>query len=258
MTKREALHITVTAGEILLRNGAEIFRVTETISRILRAFGIADHDVYVISNAVLISIDEKSNDGCFALRTIESPQVHLGRIAAVNELSRSIEENPNRTDYQGYLQILGECSTIPLFPNWLRALAGGVGSGAFCYLMGSGAMNAFAAFICGLVLQIFLAHYGSNKLSPFMPTILGAALVSTLAVMISAIFPALSLDYIIIGSILTLVPGVALTTSIRDFFSGDFLSGTIHMIDALLTGVCIAVGVGITIQIWQLIAGGLA
>lgn len=42
-----------------------------------------------------------------------------------------------------------------------------------------------------------------------------------------------------------LVPGIALTTSIRDFFNGDYLSGAIHMIDAVLTAFCIAAGVGI-------------
>ena len=49
-----------------------------------------------------------------------------------------------------------------------------------------------------------------------------------------------------------LVPGVALTTSIRDFFSGDYLSGSIHLIDALLTAVCIAAGVGVAMKIFIL------
>lgn len=42
-----------------------------------------------------------------------------------------------------------------------------------------------------------------------------------------------------------LVPGIALTTSIRDFFNGDYLSGAIHMIDAILTAFSIAVGVAL-------------
>ena len=38
-----------------------------------------------------------------------------------------------------------------------------------------------------------------------------------------------------IGALMPLTPGVALTMSIRDFISGDYLSGTIRLIDALLT-----------------------
>lgn len=39
-----------------------------------------------------------------------------------------------------------------------------------------------------------------------------------------------------------LVPGIAFTTAIRDIYNADYLSGTIHLLDALITAVCIAVG----------------
>ena len=49
-------------------------------------------------------------------------------------------------------------------------------------------------------------------------------------------------DKIIIGAIMPLVPGIAFTTAIRDIYNADYLSGTIHLLDALITAVCIAVG----------------
>ena len=64
-------------------------------------------------------------------------------------------------------------------------------------------------------------------------------------------------DKIVIGDIMPLVPGVALTTSIRDLFNGDYLSGAIHLLDALLTAMCIAVGVGSMIILYQYIPGGV-
>ena len=63
-------------------------------------------------------------------------------------------------------------------------------------------------------------------------------------------------DKIVIGDIMPLVPGIALTTSIRDFFNGDYLSGTIHIIDAVLTAFSMAVGVGAVITIFRLVTGG--
>ena len=63
-------------------------------------------------------------------------------------------------------------------------------------------------------------------------------------------------DKVIIGGIIPLVPGVALTTGIRDLFGGDYLSGGIRLMDALLTGMCIAIGVGAMIKIFQLLGGG--
>lgn len=52
------------------------------------------------------------------------------------------------------------------------------------------------------------------------------------------------------------MPGVALTTSIRDFLNGDYLSGTIRMIDAFLIGGCIAIGVGAVVMLYFNFAGG--
>ena len=64
------------------------------------------------------------------------------------------------------------------------------------------------------------------------------------------------MDKIIIGSIIRLVPGVALTNSIRDFFHGDYLSGAIRMLDAFLIGGCIAVGVGFVVRGLSMLTGG--
>ena len=58
-----------------------------------------------------------------------------------------------------------------------------------------------------------------------------------------ALLLALSASWVIIGGIVPMVPGVTFTTSIREFFNGDYLSGVIHCISAVLTAVCIALGV---------------
>ena len=48
---RKALELAGHAGCILLKNGAEIFRVQETMTRILCAYGVTDNNVYVIQTA---------------------------------------------------------------------------------------------------------------------------------------------------------------------------------------------------------------
>ena len=84
----------------------------------------------------------------------------------------------------------------------------------------------------------------SIKPSKFIVNILGSSFVTILSLLCSTIGIPVLYDKVIIGAIMPLVPGIALTTSIRDLFNGDYLSGTIHLMDALLTAFCIAVGVG--------------
>ena len=66
------------------------------------------------------------------------------------------------------------------------------------------------------------------------------------------------LNFMIIGSMMPLVPGVAFTVAIRDAADGDYISGTVRMIDALLVFICIAIGVGMGIAVLNSLTGGAA
>ena len=53
---------------------------------------------------------------------------------------------------------------------------------------------------------------------------------------------AATMDSIIMGNIMLLIPGLALTTSIRDVITGDTVAGLMGICDALLKAFAIAVG----------------
>ena len=94
------------------------------------------------------------------------------------------------------------------------------------------------AFIAGALLNMVLKKFSQRKTSKFITNIFGSALVTLVSLITFSIGLPVLYDKIIIGAIMPLVPGIALTTSIRDFFNGDYLSGAIHMIDAVLTAFC--------------------
>ena len=73
----------------------------------------------------------------------------------------------------------------------------------------------------------------------------------------AALGVAANLDQVIIGGIIPLVPGMVLTTSFRDFANGDYLSGTIRIMDALLVAGSIAVGVGAVFAVRAALTGGV-
>ena len=93
--------------------------------------------------------------------------------------------------------------------------------------------------------------------SDLISNIVGSAFVTFASLFVLHLGLPVLQDKIVIGDIMPLVPGVALTTSIRDLFNGDYLSGAIHLLDALLTAMCIAVGVGSMIILYQYIPGGV-
>jgi hypothetical protein len=87
---KEILTLAVETGDALLRNGAEVYRVEDTVLHILKAYEITDCDVYVLSNGIFASANENKEDACSMIRHVPLGSTHLGRIAALNQLSREI------------------------------------------------------------------------------------------------------------------------------------------------------------------------
>lgn len=253
MDNKRVLELAVMAGEVLLHNGGEIFRVQETMIRIAEAYHADSFHVYVISNGIFASVDEQGEVHSTEIRHVPLSPVHLGRVDAVNTLSREIAAG-SCSMAQAFRR-LEEIKGIPYKREWLQVLASGVGSACFCYIFGGNPEDSLTSFLSGSLLWIFILFAGRKGLSKIITNILGSTLVTLCGLLFFQAGMGTHMDKIIIGSIIPLVPGVPLTSSIRDFLNSDYLSGTIRLIDAVLIACCIATGVGFTLKLFTLMTG---
>ena len=60
----------------------------------------------------------------------------------------------------------------------------------------------------------------------------------------------------VIGSIIPLIPGVPFTNGIRDLVDGDYIAGSVRLLDAMLAVLCVAIGVGIVFIAYHRLWGG--
>lgn len=250
------MQLSALMGELLLKNGGEIYRVQDTLHRVIDACGFPNHSVYVISNGLFIAINEGQPDACTSLRHIPAASVNLSMIAEINQISRDICSGT--LDRDSAYQRLLECASPPRDKKWVMILACAFGSAGFSVLFGGSLLDGAAAWIVGFFLQIFLYLLQDHKVTRFPSNIIAAFFVTILSALFVATPVPLTFNLVVIGSIIPLVPGYSFNTSIREFFNGDYLSGLIHMIDAIMLAFCIAIGVGFGIRLIQLAGfGGL-
>lgn len=248
------LNLAVSIGEVMLKSGGEIYRVQETVSRILEAYGIKDYNVFVITNGIFATVHEQQEDAGSMVRYVPIGEINLQKVAKVNQLSREICEG--RCSIEEAYGKLKQCENDAGVGNLGLILACGMGSAGFCYLLGGRPYDSIVSFFLGMLLQVFLIAATKRHASKFILNIIGSALITAGSLVLYVAGAGIMFDKVIIGGIIPLVPGVALTTGIRDLFSGDYLSGSIRLIDALLSGMCIAIGVGAAIKAFQLLGGG--
>ena len=248
-TTKEVLSLAVEIADIMLRNGGEIYRIEDTVIHILKAYNVENFDVYVLSNGIFASANEDKEDACSMIRHVPLGGVNLSKIAYLNQLTRDLCTH-KCTIEEGWVRVKN-AKTLPTYSQKIQTFFCGLGSACYTFIFGGTLLDFGFSFLIGTLEQIVLNYLTVHKFSRFLKNVFASAFVSTCTCLLMLTGLPLLQDKIIIGAIMPLVPGITFTTSIRDFHNGDYLSGTIHLIDALLTALCIAVGIIIPMAIFE-------
>ena len=254
--KNKVYDIAMEAGHILLQNGAEISRVEETMGRICRYYGEDSADFFVLSNGIFTTGGYGTKESYAKVRHIPVNGARLDKVVAVNQLSREIEEGkyPSLDEVKEKLEMI---ANMPSSRNWQKIVASGIGSGFFCVLTGGSIPDCIAAFIVGIVLYTYIVFVSEKYLSKIVGNISGGALIVLVCILCLKLNIGNQLENIMSGAIMPMVPGVAFANGIRDIADGDYISGAVRLLDAILRFLCIAIGVGVAFSIYHRLNGGV-
>ena len=250
------MEVAMKAGRLLLENGAEIFRVEETMERICRYYHVENPSFFVLSNGIFMTGGGGVPGGRHFAHVEHIPVkgAQLDRVVAVNQLSREIEGG--RCTLSEADACLNAIARMPGKKRWQQILASGVGSACFCILFGGSLADSVASFLAGLLLYAYVLRLSAPHMSRMIGNVLGGMLVSTSCVLMHLLGLGNGLSQMIIGAIMPLIPGIPFTNGIRDLADGDYISGSVRLLDALVTFLCIATGVGVVIALYHSMTGG--
>ena len=162
-------------------------------------------------------------------------------VEAVNELSRELAAGQlGVEDAEARLQ---QARALPCTSTWGERLACIMGAAGFAYLFGGTPLDAAVAAVAGLFEILICQWFGAHKINRIFTDIVAAFACTIWSVGVQAVLPAVNANAAIIGALMVLTPGVALTMGVRDILNGDYLSGSIRLLDAVLIAGSIAGGV---------------
>lgn len=236
---RQILTLLMDMGEAMLLSGAEIHRVEDTLSRAGTAYGALRTEVFAINSTIIASMEFEGAGELTHTRRIQGEETDLTRLEALNRLSRRIAREPLPPSV--LKEALAEA--LEKRPAWWKGAVGSVlAAGGFALFFGGSPWDGLAS--AGFALLIWALQ---RWFSPLCPNRVFFNFVSSLITGLCICFfcravPALRADKVIIGDIMLLIPGIALTTSIRNMLVGDTMSGTMKLVEALLVAVALACG----------------
>ena len=249
------LNFTCEMGRSLLQNGAEIYRVEESLHLILRAYGYQQIEIFAIPSCIIINIQGGARNHNKAIR-IKTTANNLHRLNDLNALCREIcAQTPSvEVASMRLKQVMEE----PTYPWPVSYLAHAIVTFFFTLFFGGTLLDALVAIPCGTAVKFTVFRMKRLRANAFFTNLLAAALLTCVPLMAIAAGVTVHLDTVIIGSIMLLVPGIAITNVMRDVLSGDFLTAVTRLAEVLIVAMALAVGVAIPITAVRILGGLLA
>lgn len=240
MTQEQILSGALDIGEQMLLCGAEVGRVETAIRLICSAYGCTRTDVFTITSSIVVSVEDKEGVHLTQTRRITGTGTDLTRLHQLNELSREVCANKPEFDY--IRSRLREICVKEPYPLWLQALGSGLIAFAFAVFFGGTWMDGVVAAPLGIGLRYLTWILQRSGMNQIFINVVASFLLATAAMLLTRNGIGDDVNKIIIGNIMLLIPGIALTNSLRDMISGDIMTGMLRFFDAVLVAAAIAAG----------------
>ena len=227
-------------GYELSMSGAETYRVEESVYRILGAYGV-EAEVYAVPNQLTVSITSPEGHPLTYMRRMGFHGNDLDAVERFSALSRRIcAEKP---DPETAMELLDQARKALREHHWLAILLGYfLGSAAFGIFFGGNLMDALIAGLGGILTgasSMFMDRFKANN---FFKTMLASFPLAFIPYLFGALGVISNPDAAVIGTVMTLIPGLLFTYAMRDIIFGDTNSGINRIVQVLLIALAISCG----------------
>lgn len=254
--KTQVFRLALFLGEAMLTNGAETYRIEDTIRRICCSRGYKYVNTFISPTAIIIS--DARFDGVTFLTSIKERQINLNKVSKLNDFSRKFVDDKTITIEDGLARVKEINNQGSPYSNLQKYLSAGVGCASFAYMIGGNTIFNFilTIFISILVCLIYEKLHKTTGISAFA-SLISSAIVTCIAGTATILGLIDSPTTIIVGSIMPLFCGVTFVKGVRDLVSGDLLSGISSITEACLISISLAVGVGFVLDLFVKLGGAL-
>ncbi len=242
LSLKEILSLSLDIAERMLKCGAEVSRVEQTISIICKSYGVKYMEVFAMNSLIVGTLrDEKWS--VTESRRILYHKTDLEQLEKINNLSRKIcDKNVSRKKVLKELELArSKKNNVLIFIGEVLAAL------SFTLFFGGNLFDAFAAAVITVILYLLDSFIKHGKINTLVYNFLCSFIIGFMAIILTKIGIGDNFDKIIIGDIMLLIPGLSMFISINDIFKGDTLSGIGRFTEGIFLALTIAAGVGLSL-----------
>ncbi len=252
-TRRKQANILLHICRAISEAGTPAHRLEAYMQVISEKFKL-EASFFAMPTAVLASIGEDEYSQRSYMIKTDPNDINLSTLHTINVVINELESDI--IDLDTAIKAIKTITTKPAeYPDWLFTLCFGLVSGGFTTLFSGSWYDVMAASGLGFLTGIITIYskpyiYLSQLLTP-----LAAMLVGFVSVSISHYWHAIDHFLVSLAGLIILVPGLGITTAMRELSTGHLVSGSSRMAGAVTTLFLLSFGLALGYLIAQSIYG---
>lgn len=246
MKTNQVIEVALKSGEILLTSGAEIHRVEDTVTRICKSYGV-EAECFVLPTGIFVTVIDTEGEPVSFIKRIKQRTVDLRKVEKINSFSRSLQNST--ISYSEATKVLGDVSCSKGFDFPTRLIIAGITAFVYTLLFRGSIQDAVASFFIGMLIYMLKEKISSAGIFDFFEHFACGLVAGSLSLLVVKVFPFIDFYKIIIASIIILLPGVAITSALKDALHGNIVSSQSRLTEAIFIAAAVGSGVGIVLSV---------
>lgn len=239
LTYDDYLSYACDIGSGMIKSGAEINRVEDTVKRILSYFCANDVDVFATPYSLIATVEFEDKTYTQS-RRIAGFSYNLESLALYNSLSRRICEG--KIDPKDISLEITKIKSNKGASNFRIILAYFLIGSAFCSFFGGSLQDSFIAGFIAIAMGLVERLLKSLKINRFIIiSICGFAIAYITRIVVDLSIGS-SRELISIGITMILISGLLFTNSFKEMFMDNILTGAVKLFEALFIASAIYIG----------------
>lgn len=243
---KKKIKFIMLLGRALHRYGASSDRIEKALDLVSAKLKV-QADFFSIPTSITASFKLSNGDEDTRMERLNPGKVNLSKLRHVDQTVDYVVDNKITID-EGVDLIETVLAQKVLYNNYLVTLSYGLISlGVSVFLKGNW-IDAFSSFILGLIVGIFSETVKEERLDSIREGVVAFG-ISIIALASTLISPYINTNIVILSSLIVLVPGLMITTSMGELASQNLTSGTARLTGAIMILMKISFGVYLATQL---------
>ena len=179
MNEQKLINLIGEISHVLLKYGAEIYRVEESLLRMCKSYGYQNVEVFALPTYFTLTIETHDYHTFTLSKRTQQNRVNLEKLYELNNLVRNV--CCNCPDYYTLKSQVDEIINIPTNMK-LVFLGYGIGTASFTTFFGGGINETICGFFIGLILYFFIWLIELLEINNLVCTLLSSMLLTLIAI----------------------------------------------------------------------------